>query len=137
VQFAGDVDLAARRAKKALAILFLGKGTYRKITSSMPPEDGGEGKEVSLWINPDKNNVQLKREAAGRRLQATVQPLMPSGQKVFYDQSTGILSRSCEALERFNWCEFDNKELAIEWKKTKAAFLKLVPSEISDKFHEV
>jgi hypothetical protein len=54
VQFAGDLDLAARRAKKSLAALFLSEGEYMRITSTVPADDGGNDQEVSPWINPDK-----------------------------------------------------------------------------------
>jgi hypothetical protein len=121
VPFLGQVKTASTRAQQAIASLVLGRGRYRCITSKIPGRAGPI--EVHPFVNFDKNMATLRREAAGRKLKSLVAPLLPEGQRVWFDPDNGILSHNWQHLARFNWSEIDSLQ-AIEWRADKAQSLK-------------
>jgi hypothetical protein len=87
IRFAGTPVLAARRARKALAARRTPEGAWKPNPNVRSPL----GRQLELYISPDKSPKQLKTEQGSRKLIRAFKATHPQ-KHTHVDKRTGVVS---------------------------------------------
>ena len=126
MQFSGDSRTASAKAQQFHSSLMLGRGRYKPQLVEC-----AEHKEHKLYVNPDKNPAQTRKEVLAKRLHAIISP-MRDDKEFFVKKSSASVycDRRCvatvvltgEESARLDWCHPKRIELKLVQEDVEAAF---------------
>ena len=128
VRFSGPDALAARRARKCLAIRRMPDGTWRPNPRVNTPMN----RSVEIYVSPDKSPRQLRTEQGGRKLLKAFRAVHPT-KSVHLDKREGVVNVEWKACAKvlahpevgvftIQWNAAVVAELAIQKVQIKEAF---------------
>lgn len=129
IKFNGNINTASARANQFLLSLKLGKGKWKV---QQVKDDGGNS--VQIYINPDKNMAQVRKEILSKALLKILQEKIPD-RTFFLSREAGIIYIDRRKLVKVVVTSEDSARLS--WDVAKRVFLGIDDVPVETAFKDV